>query len=248
MANLRLKFKGSTSFAMPVVQAGYVAETYTTGLPVGTPFYFDGNNTLSKADQATGIPAVGIITDADPIPTDAQYVDNAVATALPRSVGGALCNRETSAIFTVEKGLEFRVKDEVVASTATGTSGATTLTIAGVDLTSVLKVGDYIEVVQDTKVTSKTQISAIAFATNTVITTRDNLADTYTAGVVTAKNMKGKPLFLGDNSGSSKFSKLGIPYTTLRPVSGEFGQECGYVYSAIEIFVDVTKDILGKTY
>ena len=63
-----------------------------------------------------------------------------------------------------------------------------------------------------------------------------------------AKNMKGKPLFLGDNTGSTKFSKLGLPYSTLRPVSGEFGQECGYVYSAIEIFVDVTKDILGKTY
>jgi hypothetical protein len=60
--------------------------------------------------------------------------------------------------------------------------------------------------------------------------------------------MKGKPVFLGDNSGSTKFSKLDLPYSTLVPVSGEWGQQIGYIYSAIEVFIDVTKDLLGKTY
>ena len=115
-------------------------------------------------------------------------------------------------------------------------------------MTSTLKVGDWIEISQTALTTTKTQISAISFATNTTITTRDVLGATYTAGTIVGKCMKGKPLFLGDTSGTTKFSKLNIPYTTLVPVSGEWGQAVGYVYSACEIMIDLSNDLTGKTY
>ena len=248
MAQLRTKYRGATDFGRLSAPAGYVSETYTTGLAEGTPFAYGTDGTIIKADQAIGLPAIGVLVRTDSKDIRDAYVDNPVSYAMPRSKGGAINDEEKLAVFTIyESTLRFRAKDETVATTATGTSGATALTVAGVDLTSTLKVGDYIEVQQATKTTTKTQISAISFATNTTITTKDNLADTYTAGVVVAKCMKGKPVYLGDNSGSTKFSKLGIPYTTLQPVTGEWYQEVGYVYSACEIFVDLTQDKLGST-
>ena len=235
--------------ARPCAPAGYISETYTNGLDVGTPFAYGTDGTLIKADQAKALPAVGVIVKADLVPVGSEYEDNKVATAIPKTKMGSIHDEEKLAVFTIaENTLRFRVKDETVASTATGTTATATLTIPSLDLTSTLKVGDYIEISQSAKTTTKTQISAISFATNTTITTKDNLADTYTAGVVVAKTMKGKPLYLGDTSGSTKFSKLGIPYTTLQPVSGEWAQEVGYVYSACEIFVDLTQDKIGKTY
>lgn len=248
MANLRTKYRGATSFAIPCPNAGYVSELYTTGLAEGTPFAYGTNGTLIKADQANGIPAVGVIVKTTPMDVRSAYDDNPVAYAMPKSKGGYQNDEEKRAIFTIESGLSFRSADETVATTATGTSGATALTIAGVDLTSTLKVGDWIEISQSALATTKTQVSAITFATNTTITTRDNLGATYTAGTVVAKTMKGKPVFLGDTSGTTKFSKLGIPYTTLVPATGEWGQAVGYVYSVCEIMIDLSNDLTGKTY
>jgi hypothetical protein len=251
MAQLRTKYRGATDFGILPAPAGYVSEIYTTGLAEGTPFAYGTNGTIIKADQALSLPAVGVIVRTDPIAVGTAYTDNPISYAMPKSKMGKINDEEKRAVFTIyENTLRFRAKDETIASTATitGTSGATTLTIAGVDVTSSLKVGDYIEVSQATKVTTKTQISAITFATNTVITTSTNLADTYTGATLVAKTMKGKPVYLGDVSGSTKFSKLGIPYTTLQPATGEWGQEVGYVHSACEIFIDLTKDLLGKTY
>lgn len=248
MANLTQKFRGATNMGRPNAPAGYISEIYTSGLEVGTPFAYGTDGTLIKADQALALPAVGVIVKADPVGVDEAYEDNKIAKAMPKSKMGSIHDEEKLAVFTiVENSLRFRTKDETIVSTATGTSATKTVTVAGVDLTSTLKVGDFIEISQATKTTTKTQVSAISFATNTTITTKDNLADTYTAGVVVGKTMKGKPVYLGDNSGSTKFSKLGIPYTTLAPATGEWGQEVGYVYSACEIFIDLTNDKLGKT-
>ena len=248
MFNLTTKFRGATNMARPNAPAGYISEIYTSGLEIGTPFAYGTDGTFVKADQALRLPAIGVIVKADPVGVDEAWEDNKVAKAVPKSKMGSIHDEEKLAVFTiVEGGLRFRTKDAILATNGTGTSGAKTLTVSAKDLTSELKVGDYIEVQQATKNTSYTQISAITFSTNTVITTKDNLADTYTAGTVVAKTMKGKPVYLGDNSGSTKFSQLGIPYTTLAPVTGEWGQEVGYVYSACEIFIDLTNDKLGKT-
>lgn len=247
MKNLITKFRGLT-LGIPCAPAGYISETYTSGLEVGTPFAYGLGGKLIKADQANKIPAVGVIVKADPVPAGSEYEDNAVAKALPHSLGGSIHDEEKLAIFTIQSGLQFRTVDEVVATTGAGTTETTTLTVAGVDLTATLKVGDYIVVTQSTKTTTVTQIAGISFTTDTTITTADKLKDTYTAGTITAKSMKGKPVYIGDTSGTSKFSKLDIPYTTLAPRAGEWGQEAGYIYSSVEIKVNLEKDLVGKTY
>ena len=248
MVNLRTKYRGATTFAIPCPNAGYVSEIYTTGLAEGTPFAYGTDGTLVKADQANALPAVGVIVKTTPKDVRDAYDDNPVSYAMPKTKGGYQNDEEKRAVFTMESGISFREKDATIATIATGTSGASIVTVAGIDLTSALKVGDYIEISQTALATSKVQISAISFATNTTITTRTVLAATYTAGTIVAKTMKGKPVFLGDTSGTTKFSKLNMPYTTLAPVSGEWGQAVGYVYSVCELMIDLSNDLTGKTY
>ena len=207
--------KGDIAFA-----PYHVSASETNGIPIGYPVSIDGNGDFIKADQANALKADGYIYTGSRVDEFGAYNAN---PRTPRMPYGA---RESEPLGLLEEGVIY-VTDDVgadvslfrtVDSTITGTvatNGTTTVTGTGTAFDTELKVGDYIVIAGETV----RQVKAIASATSLTVSVA--CSTTASGKAVTAKSQLNKPIYLGATSGTGAFTKLGLPYATLKPVTGD---------------------------
>lgn len=240
---------GKTNFTKgDVAYAPYhVSASETNGINVGYPVAIDANGDFIKADQATGVKADGFIYTGSRVDEFGAYDAN---PRTPRMPYGA---RESEPLGLLEEGIIY-VTDDVgadvslfrtVDSTITGTvatNGTTTVTGTGTAFDTELKVGDYIVIVGETV----RQVKAIASATSLTVSVA--CSTTASGKAVTAKSQLNKPLYLGATSGTGAFTKLGIPYATLKPVTSDgLKQIVGKVLAKNIFKVDFNLDLETST-
>lgn len=249
MATLKVKNRSGEQFLNGAFfrryfAAGYVDPALTDGIPMGTLVYLDSADGYVKiADQKTSKTAMGICYGVTNRDLRDAYTDNPTSNWLPRDKGGDRMEMEKIAsIRIVEDTVSFRMRDEALTGTV-ATAGTTALTGTGTAFTTELKVGDYIVVAGETV----RQIDSIT--NDTTATVSVAFSNTASGLAVTAKGMKNKPVYLGENGTTTKFGKLGIAnLTTLVPITGDgTSQPIGWIEDAKVIQADLTMSLNGTT-
>jgi hypothetical protein len=226
-----------------------LSATETTGIDVGYPVAIESSTgNLIKADQANGLKMVGVIYEGSAVSPFGAYDHN------PRNARQAFGTKESGSLTLFSKYYisicdtvgepvnYFRVKDVALTGTV-ATNTDTTIVGTSTAFTTELKVGDYVTIGGE-----KRQIDTITDATHATVSVA--FGATATGLTATANSMMQQPIFLGDTSGTTKYSKLDIPYSTLVPVtgSGEWQQVCGKILGKNIIEINTNIDVTGKTY
>jgi hypothetical protein len=211
----------------------------STGLAVGTLVGVDSTGKYVKADQATGVKAQTFIYEGSRVDEFGAYSANPLPYRFP--IGA----RESDMLGILKEGVIEFAYDEGTAITAfrmvdttlTGTvakAGTTAVTGTGTAFLTELKVGDFITIASE-----KRQV--VAIASNTALTVDVALTGTASGLTATANGMYGVDVYLGDTSGTTKFSKWLVPqFTLIPPTTGEgLSQRVGWVDGKNKIRIDL---------